>query len=405
MSPGDESAQPSRGRVAWIDAARGFLVVLVVLGHTLYFMRMGGMPFPELEPAVRVAQAIRIPALFALSGALFLHAASRSWRTVIGTRIVPMAWVLGVWLLVELVVRSWRFSVATTLPDGVAAWALEQALLPEDYLWFIWALAVMTLMARLLRSYPVLIVAVALAMLLSPELPNLGRQTVPLFTYAPFFLIGFLVAPALRVRQRWLVVLGAISALCFIPLAIARNEFDLVLTNNRTDVVLLALLGLTAVALVGIGLSRIPGFALWSWLGRRTLPIYVAHMPLLLVGLWLVEGPARAFAEPRPGVVVLLLLVYAVGVPVLLRVVCDKLPFDGILAEPRWLRRLVLGDGGGGASARSARTEAAAPDDASGAPEAVEPPAPEDASGAHSPADPPDAADRAARERRGSSSG
>ncbi|MGO1511193.1 MAG: acyltransferase family protein [Actinomycetales bacterium] len=347
------SPPPGRSRVAWIDSARGVLVVLVVLGHSVFFLGRYGMVVTELEPAVRVAQVIRIPALFVLSGALFHHAAGRSWRTVLGTRIVPMVWVLWIWLLVELLVRSWRFSVEVTAPNGVASWVVDQALLPEDYLWFIWSLAVVTVVARLLRSHPVLLGAVAVAMVLTPVYPDLGKQTVPFFTHAPFFFVGFLIAPALRVRQRWLVVAGAVSLLFFVPLALARNEFGLVLTTTRIDGLLLVVLGLPAVALLGIGLSRLPGGGLWSWLGRRTLPIYVAHMPLLLLAMWLLVGPLRPFAEPRPGLVAVVLVVYAVGLAVLLKVVSDRLPFDGILAEPRWLRVLVLGRHPSGSTSHS----------------------------------------------------
>ncbi|MGC5616642.1 acyltransferase family protein [Georgenia sp. Z1491] len=353
------------GRVAWIDASRGFLVILVVVGHALMFLGRADMPVTEIAPSVRVAQLIRIPALFFLSGALFSHAAARPWRTVIGTRIVPMVWILGVWLLVEVVLASWRVGIDQAMPAGPARWLLAQVMIPEDYLWFIWGLAVMTVVARLLRSHPVLIVAVAAAMLLTPVYPELGGQTEKFFSYAPFYLLGFLVAPALRVRQRWLVGAGAISALIFVPLALARTERGLVLTTDRLDEHLLTFLGLPAVALLGIVLTRLPGARMWNWLGRRTLAIYVAHMPLLVLARWKVVGTARRYAEPYDHADLLflvLLVIVVVALCALLHVVCDRLPFDGILAEPRWLRRLVRGDGGSGgptgrlASSRQART-------------------------------------------------
>ncbi|MGO1562051.1 Mll2248 protein [Actinomycetales bacterium JB111] len=337
-------ARPSgRTRVAWIDASRGFLVVLVVVGHTLLFMGRARMQIPELEPAVRIIQTIRIPALFALSGALFHHAVTRSWRRVLGTRIVPMMWLLGVWLLVELLVMIWRTSPEAAMPAGFVRWGLAQAALPEEYLWFIWSLAVMTTLARLLRRFPVVLGIIAVVLMLLPVFPDLGKQTVPFFTQAPFFLLGFLIAPALRARQRWLVLAGVLSVLSFVPFAYARTELDLVLTNNRVDGILLALVGLPAVALLGIGLSRLPGGRFWSWLGRRTLAIYVAHMPFLIGAIWLVRGHLRPIAEPRPAIVFVVIVVSAVAFALLIHVIDERLPFDGILAEPKWLRALILG--------------------------------------------------------------
>jgi uncharacterized membrane protein YcfT len=366
-----------RTRVAWIDAARGFLVVLVVVGHTLLFLGRARMQIPELEPTARILQTIRIPALFALSGALFHHAATRSWRRVLGTRIVPMLWLLGVWLLVELVVGIWRFSADQVMPTGLVRWVLAQGALPEEYLWFIWGLAVMTALARLLRSFPLVLGVIAVTMMLLPTYPDIGKQTIPFVTQAPFFLLGFLIAPALRVRQRWLVLAGGVSLLCFVPLAYSRTELDVVVTNARVDGILLGLLGLPAVALLGIVLSRLPGGGFWSWLGRRTLAIYVVHMPFLILAIWLV----RTLAEPHPGITLVIIVVCAVGFALLVHEINERLPFDGILSEPKWLRALILGRDRSGEPPRpeseSTGTEGEPPRPVPVEPQASEPPSPD----------------------------
>ncbi len=330
-------------RLAWVDIARGVLVVIVVVGHTVFFMARRGMDVGSVEPAVRLLQEVRIPALFVLSGMLFSQASARAWRTVVRTRVLLLGWLLVVWLLVELVVRGYVLQLqATPTLAQAPRYALGQLALPEDYLWFIWALLVMVVLGRLLARAPLVMTLLFVAMttgLLS--FPDLGRQTDAFVSDAPFFLLGLSSAPwLLRLRQRYLLAAGVPAVVLFVLGAGLRAEERIGPLNMETAATLVSLAGLPVVAGAAVLLARVPGSGGLQYLGRRTLPVYVLHMPVLLLSFAAVRAWGREWADPYPLPTLVLLVVSNVAVCVGVWWVCQRLGVRGLFDLPRWVTRL-----------------------------------------------------------------
>ena len=299
-------------RLGWLDVARGVLVLFVVIGHATYFMSRRGMDLSDVAPVVRLVQEVRIPALFFFSGILFLGASSRPWRVLLRNRVMLLGWLVVFWLGVEAVVRHGVLDI----PGGpelsnAHRWLLGQLVLPEDYLWFVWGLLVMVLLGRALGRRPWALVLVFLLLTTTGPawFPDLGKQTVPFVTRAPFFLLGLAVAPVLlRQRQRHLLLLALPAAVLFVVGAQLRVTDRTGPLGPDTAAMLVAVAGLPVVVGAAVLLSRAPGGGLLQSFGQRTLPVYIMHMPVLLVLMREMRRWTRPWSDENPVLTMVLLV-------------------------------------------------------------------------------------------------
>lgn len=307
-----------RTRLAWLDIARGVLVIFVVVGHAVFFMARRGMDLTDVGPAVRLVQEVRIPALFFLSGMLFVSASTRPWRQLLRGRGLLLGWLLVVWLAIELVVRNGIIGVdeVPTLAQS-PRWLLGQLALPEDYLWFIWGLLVMVLLGRLLGRHPwaMLVVFVAMTTTGLSWFPDLGRQTEAFVTRAPFFLLGLAVVPiVLRLRQRHLVLLAVPATGLFLLGANLRVAGRTGPLNPETASMLVAVAGLPVVVGIAVLLARVPGSGVLRFFGQRTLPVYIMHMPVLLLLFREMRRSTRPWSDDNAVLAMVLLVSLTVAI-------------------------------------------------------------------------------------------
>ncbi len=310
MSPA--AAARTRVRVLWPDLARGLCILLVVLHHTTTKHYVELVP-PQVDWIaagwVEVSQflkPIRMPLFFVVSGLFASSALLRPWRQVARRAVAPY-YLYVVWLLVLGAV----FTVERTLPMNRTQDLGELAadlVLASTGLWFLYALAIYFVLAKLLRTLPVVWVLLPAAVLTASAsvLPFDEVNRVSVLIHFTYFLAG--------------------SRCPDLVWTLARSSRRLLLpTLVLAYVVLFALLGavgapsgvqLLALSVVGVPMSLLTAVAmsrgdqmtrLLSWLGRHTLPIYVLHVPLLAalhhtpVGFGSATGPASiAFALAYP---------------------------------------------------------------------------------------------------------
>ncbi len=338
-----------RARSGWPDVAKGLCIVLVVLWHVVTKHAIGLDGAAAVTGAWAAVNAqllpLRMPLFFLISGMFAGRAVTAAsgvdWRR----RALRLALVYVVWVVIQ------TFALALA-PDFDTARAenpgelLAQLTFSPTNLWYLLALAVYLVVARLTRDVPTAVVlpiaflvsAVAAAGVL-PDLGNLWQVVQNLF----FFLAG------LRLRDS--VERSAASSG---PL--------------RTSMLIAAYVG--AAAVVGLlGLRQWPG--VWPllsvvavasgvavcalidrsapavarplrWLGQRTLPIYVIHMiPLALLDAALRATGIRTspvVEALEPIVLTSLVIAICVGLHALLVRMGLGVLFDPLLAMDR-LRR------------------------------------------------------------------
>jgi uncharacterized membrane protein YcfT len=333
----------------WADAVRGFCVLAVVLSH---FIGWGLEPVSGSgaesfwEKASGQLTPIRMPTLFVLSGFLLssrVRAGFTDRRSL--TSAATSYYLYVVWLaLFGLIAAAGVFTGVTGLSGF-----LSQLVLPRTILWFVLGLAAWTLvLAALHRVHPaVILIALGLLSIASFWLPaqNGIDHYVRILQYGFFFGLGVYGKPLLTQLasgKLWRVSAGAVVGYLVARLIMSAAS-DVVLVQATLTIVrdtAAAMLAIVAIAAIcRLRWARVP----LVWVGRRTLPIYVMHAPMIgaLTGLagWdtLIGTSSVAWIAPLIGTFVISAV--AVGI----HSVLSRTPLRILFELPPGLKRRLGG--------------------------------------------------------------
>ncbi len=271
----------SRPRIAWIDYARGFSILIVVIGHVVLGMRATGLL--DDGPLLRIWDAryynIRMPLFFVLSGLFAERWAGRRVRDFLRDKGATIVYPFFLWATLQTLVQV---ALNPITQGHLTLWHIvRQPVFPDGQFWFLHVLFCVMLGYFLLRKAglsPTACVVVALGCY-AMQGANPQESPLPLeraLYYAPFYAIGGLAATMIsRIRIERAAHLLAIAIAGFGALAVAvRYGGDPPLPVQ----LMAALCGIAgAIALTALlGRSRFMGFL--PVLGRYSLEIFVAHM-------------------------------------------------------------------------------------------------------------------------------
>ncbi|WP_214405354.1 acyltransferase family protein [Pseudonocardia lacus] len=353
---------PSADRAVWADAAKGLCILLVVSWHViwkhyLYVDWELPIPLPEAWSVFgRMLLPMRMPLFFAISGMFAAAAVHRPWAVVTRTRVARFLYLYIVWLLVHTAVMA---PVPVPFDTEIArdgAQLLEQLTMTPTALWYLMALAVYFVIAKLLRTVPaapVLAVAFVLSAASAANWIDSPGNRGALYQNLLFFLAGLYLrrhVVDLADRTSWVRVAVTGAALGAVLAAMVGLNAKEVPGVWPVSGAIGTVFGITVMAKLS-GVRRIgrPMAAL----GRQTLPIYVIHMPALVLAHWALLGPLGAGPLPvRFGLAVLepvLLTAALVGVSLGLQALAHRV-------RAGWLFELP-----GGATSVAAAAAADAP--------------------------------------------
>jgi uncharacterized membrane protein YcfT len=300
----------ARERMEWVDLAKGATMLLIVLLHTVLkhvdlLEWQIGLPLERAWGELNAFFApVRMPLFLMLSGLLASSALARGGRQAFLRRVANPYLLYVLWFAINTVfLVIFDFTAQENLTEVSAAALLRNLVFPQTTLWYMLALTVFFLAAMLLRPLgPAVPIAASLVVSAAVYagwivLPDWTGLTESILRHFPLFLIGALV-PALprrvaAVRGVWPLV-GA--ALFYVAMLLAsRAGLKELFGYGPFTAIVGAMIGvLVAVRLTG--LRRLS--AILVWIGRRTLPIFVLHIPFLAVLHWLATGPAAALWDP-----------------------------------------------------------------------------------------------------------
>ncbi|SFG60249.1 acyltransferase family protein [Methylobacterium gossipiicola] len=145
-------------RLAWVDVAKGLCIVLVVMMHSTLgtgeAMAEAGFGHEGfLHHVVAFAKPFRIPDFFLLSGLFLGRVIDRDWRLFADRRVVHFAYFYFLWVVIQSATKYG--AITGGAGPGAFAHHLVLALVePYSSLWFIYLLAVFSVVTKLLRRAP-----------------------------------------------------------------------------------------------------------------------------------------------------------------------------------------------------------------------------------------------------------
>src|SRR5437764_2828888 len=161
---GTELGQAGAPRVDWVDYAKGFCIVMVVMMHSTLGVEAAAGHESWMHALVAFAKPFRMPDFFLISGLFLARVIDRDWRTYLDRKVVHFAYFYVLWITIQFAFKAPAFA-AEHGALGVARLYGEAFIEPFGTLWFIYLLPIFFVVTKLTRSVAVLVVWTVLAAL------------------------------------------------------------------------------------------------------------------------------------------------------------------------------------------------------------------------------------------------
>jgi uncharacterized membrane protein YcfT len=325
------AAQFQPGRIDWVDYAKGFCIIFVVMMHSTLGVEAVAGREGWMHYLVAFAKPFRMPDFFLISGLFLARVIDRDWRTYLDRKVVHFVYFYVLWVTIQFAFKAPGFA-AEHGASYVVAQYLHAFVQPFGTLWFIYLLPVFFVITKLLRNvHPAVVLVVAAALEIAPI--ETGAVMIDEFASRfVYFYAGYALAPwifslASRVQAHALLAVGGLIAWAVVNGALVFGGVaDLPFISLA-----LGALGAAAVVAISALLADIRGLGALRYAGQNSIVVYLAFFlpmaatravllktgvitdigtisllvtaagvigPLLL--FWIVRGTALRFLFERP---------------------------------------------------------------------------------------------------------
>src|SRR6476620_8618595 len=104
--PTTASDATGRQRVEWVDYAKGFCIVFVVMMHSTLGVGQTLGQEGWLHYVVAFAKPFRMPDFFMISGLFLAQVIDRDWRTYLDRKVVHFVYFYLLWTAIQLAVKA-----------------------------------------------------------------------------------------------------------------------------------------------------------------------------------------------------------------------------------------------------------------------------------------------------------
>jgi uncharacterized membrane protein YcfT len=184
----------STDRVAWVDYAKGFCSVMVVMMHSTLGVEEAAARESWMGLLVAFAKPFRMPDFFLISGLFLARVIDRNWHDYLDKKVVHFAYFYVLWVTIQFAFKAPGFAAEL----GWAGVAEQYALAfvePFGTLWFIYLLPIFFVVTKATRDVPPAIVWVAAALLQIAQI-HTGSTVIDEFcSRFVYFYSGYILAP------------------------------------------------------------------------------------------------------------------------------------------------------------------------------------------------------------------
>jgi uncharacterized membrane protein YcfT len=143
----------SEPRIAWVDYAKGFCIIMVVMMHSTLGVEEAAGAEGWLGYVVAFARPFRMPDFFLIAGLFLARVIDRDWRDYLDRKVVHFAYFYVLWLTVQFAFKA-PGMVGDQGVAGVAEFYLLSFIDPFGTIWFIYLLPIFFVLTKVLRRAP-----------------------------------------------------------------------------------------------------------------------------------------------------------------------------------------------------------------------------------------------------------
>ena len=185
-----------RQRIDWVDYAKGFCIIFVVMMHSTLGVGHAVGQEGWLHTVVAFAKPFRMPDFFLISGLFLAQVIDRDWRTYLDRKVVHFVYFYLLWTAIQFAFKAPMF-IHEHGPLGTLWLYVESFWEPFGTLWFIYLLPIFFVTTKLAHGLriPPLVVWLAGAAL---EIAHIHTGATVIDEFASrfvYFYTGYLFAP------------------------------------------------------------------------------------------------------------------------------------------------------------------------------------------------------------------
>lgn len=263
-------------RVDWVDYAKGFCIILVVMMHSTLGVEAAAGREGWLHVVVAFAKPFRMPDFFLISGLFLARVIERDWRTYLDRKVVHFAYFYVLWVTIQFAFKAPGITAGEGALAAVRLYA-EAFIQPFGTLWFIYLLPIFFVVTKLTRGiHPALIWLAAAGLEIAPI--ETGSSIIDEFASRfVYFYTGYIAASqifafASGVQKR--------TALALTGLAVWGLGNGLFVMKGWAEwsvvSLVLGLCGAAAVVSASALMAKVHVLAPLQYCGRHSIVIYLA---------------------------------------------------------------------------------------------------------------------------------
>jgi uncharacterized membrane protein YcfT len=144
---------PQASRVDWVDYAKGFCIVMVVMMHSTLGVEAAAGREGWMHALVAFAKPFRMPDFFLISGLFLARVIDRDWRDYLDKKVVHFFYFYVLWVTIQFAFKAPMFAAEMGWRGAGLAY-LEAFIEPFGTLWFIYLLPIFFVVVKLTRGLP-----------------------------------------------------------------------------------------------------------------------------------------------------------------------------------------------------------------------------------------------------------
>jgi len=330
---GTEMGQPPR--VDWVDYAKGFCIVMVVMMHSTLGVEAAAGQDSWMHALVAFAKPFRMPDFFLISGLFLARVIDRDWRTYLDRKVVHFVYFYLLWVTIQFAFKAPGLMFTHGL-FGIAKLYAEAFIEPFGTLWFIYLLPIFFVVTKLTLRVPPLVIFVLAAAL---EIAHIHTGWTVIDEFAArfvYFYTGYVLATRIFQIAAAVQARPMIAALGLVVWAAFNGVYVVLGIDGKPFVSLtLGLIGAAAVVSVSALMAKSDMFAGLRYLGKHSIVVYLAFFLGMAASRSLL---LKLNLIPDLGTVALIVTASGIAGAVLLFWAVRNTPLKFLFERPVWAR-------------------------------------------------------------------